>query len=125
MPLATTITYIKEPSDLQCGQAVLAMLCDKTVDEIVSVVGTDRETTLKDMFLCLSHFDVAYNAQRVAVNDKSQLPSVCVLSLETPRCWHWSLYFNGVFYDPEHGVMNDFPICKRKYYFEIFEDKEV
>ena len=29
------------------------------------------------------------------------------------------------FYDPEHGVMNDFPTCSRKYYFEIFEDKEV
>jgi hypothetical protein len=125
MPLATTITYIKEPSDLQCGQAVLAMLCDKTVDEIVSVVGTDRETTLKDMFLCLSRFGVAYSTKRVEVTNKTQLPDVCFLSLETPRCWHWSLYFKGMFYDPEHGVMNDFPTCSRKYYFEIFEDKEV
>ena len=24
--------------------------------------------------------------------DKSELPELCFLSLETPRCWHWSLY---------------------------------
>lgn len=125
MPLATTITYTKEPNDLQCGQAVLAMLCNKTVDEIVSVVGTECETKLKDMFLCLSHFEIAYSTKRIEVTDKAQLPDVCFLSLETPRCWHWSLYFKGTFYDPEHGVMNDFPTSSRKYYFEIFEDKEV
>ena len=125
MPLVPNVSYIKEPNDLQCGQAVLAMLCGKSVDEIIEIVGTKRETTLKDMFLCLSHFDVAHNTQRVAANDKSQLPNVCILSLETPRCWHWSLYFKGVFYDPEHGVMDDFPACNRKYYFEVFEERDV
>ena len=29
------IRYIHEPTDLQCGQAVLAMVLGKTVDEIV------------------------------------------------------------------------------------------
>ena len=42
-----------------------------------------------------------------------------MLSLETPRCWHWSLYCDGVFYDPEHGIMDDFPEAARKYYWEI------
>ena len=42
-----------------------------------------------------------------------------MLSLETPRCWHWSLYAEGTFYDPEHGVSDDFPEAGRKYYWEI------
>ena len=31
------IIYIHEPTPLQCGQAVLAMLTGKTVDEIVEL----------------------------------------------------------------------------------------
>ncbi len=113
--------YIKEPTDLQCGQAVLAMLCECQVNDIVSLLNNDRETTLKEMFFTLSHYNIKYVKERKQTNNKSELPKIAVLSLETPRCWHWSLYFDGVFYDPEHGIMNDFPECKRKYYWEIEE----
>ncbi len=119
MALTKKPKYIHEPTDLQCGQAVLAMLSDKTVDEIINLVGTDRETTLKQMLEALSALDIEYEAKRIAVTKKEQLPKACFLSLETPRCWHWSLYFDGVFYDPEHGVMDDFPVCRRKYYWKI------
>lgn len=111
--------YIPEPDPLQCGQAVLAMLTGKSVEEIIEIVGTKRETKLKDMFECLQHFGIEYNRERRQADSKDDLPKVCILSLETPRCWHWSLYADGVFYDPEHGVLDDFPKCNRKYYFEI------
>ncbi len=119
MPLVEKVEYIKEPTDLQCGQAVLAMLSGLTVPEIINMVGTDRETNLKKMLSALDTLGIEYKTERIAVADKTQLSSVCILSLETPRCWHWSLYFDGVFYDPEHGIMDDFPICNRKYYWEI------
>ncbi len=115
-------TYIKEPTPLQCGQAVLAMLTGKSVDEIVALLNNERETTLKEMFYTLKHYKIAYIKERKEVNNKLGLPKIAILSLETPRCWHWSLYFDGVFYDPEHGIMNDFPECKRKYYWEIKEN---
>ncbi len=120
MPLTLKPTYIKEPNDLQCGQAVLAMLADKTVDEIISLVGTDRETDLKQMFFALEHYGIRFDRQRKQAFSKADLPRACVLSLETPRCWHWSLYFDGVFYDPEHGVLEDFPVSNRKFYWQIF-----
>ena len=113
------ITYVKEPTDLQCGQAVLAMLCKVSVGEINKMVGTERETNLKQMFLCLQHYGIDISHERIEVKGKEQLPSCALLSLETPRCWHWSLYCDGVFYDPEHGVLQDFPDSKRKYYWEI------
>lgn len=119
MPVTQSPIYIKEPTPLQCGQAVLAMLTGKTVLEIIELAGTEKETTLKDMFRVLDHCNVKYKKERIQVKEKSELPAVCFLSLETPRCWHWSLYFNGTFYDPEHGVLNDFPPSERKYYWEI------
>ena len=122
MPITKDIQYIHEPTDLQCGQAVIAMLCNVTGVEVINVVGTDRETDLKQMFKAMDYYNVKYNKTRIAVNSNKELPDIAVLSLETPRCWHWSLYFNGTFYDPEHGVMDDFPISNRKYYWEIIAE---
>ena len=115
------IEHIFEPTPLQCGQAVLSMLTDKTVEEIISVCGTERETTLAQMFATLTYYGIGFSKERKMVNSKEELPHTAILSLETPRCWHWSLYHNGTFYDPEHGVLSDFPESKRKYYWQIEE----
>ncbi len=122
MSLTQKPRYLKEPTDLQCGQAVLAMLTDETVEDIVNLLQNEKETTLKEMFYALDFYGIYYDKKRKEVLKKEQLPKVAILSLETPRCWHWSLYFDGVFYDPEHGVMEDFPKCDRKYYWEIKEN---
>ena len=119
MPLTEKPKHIYEPTPLQCGQAVLAMLADITVDKAVELSGTDRETTLKQMFSVLEACGIEYRTTRIAVQKKEQLPPICFLSLETPKCWHWSLYFHGKFYDPEYGVLDDFPPSNRKYYWEI------
>jgi hypothetical protein len=119
VPLTQNPKHIYEPTPLQCGQAVLAMLTDSTVDEIIALVGTDRETTLKQMLYALDEYKILYKRGRVAVEKKEQLPDICFLSLETPHCWHWSLYYKGTFFDPEYGVLTDFPPSNRRYYWEI------
>lgn len=113
------IKHIFEPTPLQCGQAVLSMVTGKSTDEVVEVLNNDRETTLKEMFFFLGKEGFSVSRKRVQVNKKEELPRLCFLSLETPKCWHWSLYFEGTFYDPEHGVLNDFPESDRRYYWEI------
>lgn len=113
------ITYIHEPTDLQCGQAVLAMLTGIPVSQIAAALHNNRETNLKEMKGFLRAHGMQVDDNRLPAESKNDLPSLCLLSLETPRCWHWSLYCDGVFYDPEHGVMDDFPVCARKYYWAI------
>ncbi len=122
MAVTEKIQHIYEPNPLACGQAVLAMLAGVTVQEIIDLVKTDRETKLRDMFLCLEHYGIKYCSMRVSVQKKEQLPEICILSLETPKCWHWSLYFKGTFYDPEYGVLEDFPPSARRYYFKILKE---
>lgn len=124
MSVLKTPEYIHEPTDLQCGQAVLAMLSGHSVEEITALCGTDRETKLCQMFSVLDRFGIKYARERIPVSRKEELPDICILSLETPRCWHWSLYFKGRFYDPEHGVLDDFPISNRRYCWKIYEDTE-
>ncbi len=116
------IGYIHEPTDLQCGQAVLAMLTGIAPDEVCRELGNDRETTLREMKQYLRSHGFFMSDERVQVGDKSELPPRCVLSLETPRCWHWSLYCDGTFYDPEHEILDDFPASNRRYYWEVRAD---
>ena len=113
--------YIKEPTDLQCGQAVIAMLSGKSVKEVIKLTGTDRETDLRQMLSALDFYGIKYKKERKMAQKKGDLPPVALLSLETPRCWHWSLYFKGKFLDPEHGVLDDFPVANRKFYWEIID----
>lgn len=121
MPLKKRIQHIYEPNPLACGQAVLAMLSGDSVESVISLVGTERETKLSDMFAALDYYGIKYDKTRKQAFEVSDLPSVCILSLETPKCWHWSLYRDGIFYDPEYGVLSDFPPSARRYYFEIKE----
>ena len=116
------IEYIREPTDLQCGQAVLAMLLGTTTEYICNYLGNDRETDLREMKRVLAEHGVEFSTQRKQAQSKKDLPQCALLSLETPRCWHWSLYADGVFYDPEHGVLDDFPESARRFYWEIFSD---
>lgn len=113
------IKYIHEPTDLQCGQAVLAMLCGKTAEYVCGYLNNERETTLREMKLFLERHGLECSTQRIQADCREDLPQIALLSLETPRCWHWSLYANGVFYDPEHGILDDFPQSARKYYWKI------
>ena len=113
------VKYIHEPTDLQCGQAVLAMLTGLTAEQVAKELNNDRETTLKEMKSFLRNHGVEVSEKRVQVTLREELPPMCLLSLETPRCWHWSMYCEGTFYDPEHGLLTDFPISERKYYWEI------
>lgn len=121
MPLSNNPIHIYEPTPLQCGQAVLAMLTDVSVDEIVKRLKNDRETTLKEMFETLDFYSIKFSKTKTSVIKKEDIPPICFLSLETPKCWHWSLYFKGIFLDPEYGILNDFPPSNRRYYWEIFE----
>ncbi len=113
------INYVHEPNDLQCGQAVLAMLTGLSVEQIAEELHNERETTLKEMKGFLRTHGWQVSDERIQIEHKSELAPLCMLSLETPRCWHWSLYCDGVFYDPEHGVTDDFPVCARRYYWEV------
>lgn len=117
------IEYVHEPTDLQCGQAVIAMITGRNVADVCAELGNERETKLAEMRSYLAEHGIALSQRRLEASGKHELPDVALLSLETPRCWHWSLYAYGTFYDPEHGVMDDFPVCRRKYYWEMTENE--
>lgn len=115
------ITYIKEPTGYLCGQSVIAMLAEVSVDEVIKVMQTDKGTSVSEIGGALAYYGIKHAKTRKRVKDDTILPDICILSLRLPGYGHWSLYYKGVFYDPEFGVLNNLPPnSKLNHYWEIF-----
>ena len=72
------IEYIHEPTDLQCGQAVLAMLLGTTAEYICEYLGNSRETDLREMKRVLT--DHGINIRRNESRRKRFSTSQCARS---------------------------------------------
>ncbi|MCQ2454811.1 MAG: hypothetical protein MJ090_01515 [Clostridia bacterium] len=121
MPIVKEVTHKFEINPLACGQAVLSMLSGLDFGDIFKIVKTEKETTLKDMKNALEFLEIKIGNERKEAESISDLPNIALLSLETPKCWHWSLFFKGKIYDPEFGILDDFPPSRRKYFWELFD----
>jgi len=114
------VIYVKEPTGYLCGQSVIAMLANVPVDEVIKVMKTDKGTSTAQIDNALFYYGIKHGKTRKKVKEDTVLPDICILSLKLPGYEHWSLYFNGKYYDPEFGVMNDLPEnAVLEYYWEI------
>ena len=120
-----TIKYIKQPTEYLCGQACVAMLADVTIEEVVSVMQTDKGTGKKDIEKALSYYGISQAKTMVKADNSSVLPKVCILKVLLPGYSHWILYYDGKYYDPEFGLMEElYHKARIQSYLEIFVDEE-
>jgi len=115
------INYIKQPTEYLCGQAVVAMLADVSVEEIIFVMQNDKGTATAEIRNALKYYGLkTVTNARLKYTDETRLPECCILSLKLPEYGHWSLYYKGKYYDPEFGVSDKLPEnAILKYYWEI------
>ena len=114
------VKYIKQPTEHLCGQAVIAMLADVSVDEVISVMKNDKGTDTPLMREALKYYGLK-TAKRLRYTEDTILPECCILSLSLPGYGHWSLYYRGKYYDPEFGLSEKLPDkAKLNYYWEVY-----
>jgi len=119
-----SIKYVKEPTGYLCGQSVIAMLVNVSVDEAIDVIGHDRGTSTAEIDEALTYYGIKHGKTRKKYNADTILPEICILSLQLPGYGHWSLYYKGTYYDPEFGVSKKCPPkAKLCYYWEIKDTK--
>jgi RimJ/RimL family protein N-acetyltransferase len=115
----TSIKYVKEPTGYLCGQTVIAMLANISVDDVIDVIGHDRGTSVGEIDNALTWYGIKHG-KRQKCNEDAVLPEISILSLKLPGYGHWSLYYKGKIYDPEFGVLENFPPnSKLNHYWEI------
>lgn len=105
-----SIQYIKQPTGYLCGQSVIAMLADVSVDEVIAVMENDKGTGIPMMRDALRYYGLKTTTNaRVKYIEESTLPECCIFSVRLPEYGHWSLYYKGKFYDPEFGILDELP----------------
>lgn len=105
-----SINYIKEPTGYLCGQSVIAMLADVSVDEVISIMQTDKDTSTSYLRDALKWYGIKTTTKtRIKYTEGAELPACCILSVTLPEYGHWSLYYKGKFYDPEFGILDELP----------------
>lgn len=116
----SSIKYIKEPNGYLCGQSVIAMLADVSVDEVIDVMETDKGTSVSEIGDALHWYGIKHSKTRTRCTEVELLPDICILSLKLPGYGHWSLFYKDTFYDPEFGVLKELPENARlNHYWEI------
>ncbi len=119
------INYIKQPTDYLCGQTCVAMLAGVTVEEVVSVMKNDKGTGKKDIEKALNYYGISQAKTMTKADNSSVLPKVCILKVLLPQYGHWILYYDGKYYDPEFGVMEElYQKARIQSYLKIFVDEE-
>ncbi|WP_346928948.1 hypothetical protein [Clostridium sp.] len=102
------IKYIPQSTDLTCGQASVAMLANISIEEAIKKMGTDGPIEPIDIINGLEACGVKCDDAFVKItNENPSYPPICVLLVWFPNYGHWVVHYNGKFYDPEFGLMDE------------------
>lgn len=104
-----SISYIKEPTGYLCGQTCVAMLAGVSVDEVIKVIGTDKGTSKQELKKGFDYYGIRYAPKSTSYDPKVSLPDLCVIRMILPGYGHWGIYYKGLYYDPEFGVLEECP----------------
>ncbi|MCR2822269.1 YdeI/OmpD-associated family protein [Lederbergia panacisoli] len=115
-----SITYVPQPDFSACDEACLAMVARIPIEEAVLVMKGTRGPGSTHFYGALKKYKIDYLSWR-KVDDIKDLPPLCVLLVQFPTYGHSVVYYDGVFYDPEFGVLESYtPKGKITHFMELF-----
>jgi hypothetical protein len=116
------ITYVPQPDFYTCGQACLAMIAKIPIEEAITVMEQKKGPGSSSFYRALKKYKIDYLSWR-PIDSVDEFPPLCVLWVEFPTYNHSVLYYNGIYYDPEFGVLETYtPEGRITGYLEVFID---
>ena len=98
---------VMQPSDTTCGQACIAMITGKEVGEIIQDMKTDGPTSIGRLMEALDFYGIRHAEKNTRISKKNPVPNeYSILTVHTTAGYtHWTLLFDGKYYDPEFGLI--------------------
>lgn len=120
------IDIIIQPVDGTCGQTVVAMLAGVTIAEVCAAMGCrEWQATMGRVISALNYYGIDHSDVIVYTEgEPTTLPRCAILMEKMGRFCHYLLYFDGKYYDPNDGVLEDYDMSKLQGYLEIRIDEE-
>ncbi|MBP5702295.1 MAG: hypothetical protein J6W85_07630, partial [Lachnospiraceae bacterium] len=117
-----SIDLIIQPGDGLCGQACIAMLAGVTIADVITVMDCrEWQGTMGRLISALNYYGIDHSNVLVypAEGEKVVLPKCAILMEKMGRFSHYLLYFDGKYYDPNLGIMEEYDMTKLVGYLEI------
>lgn len=116
-----SMEVIKQPEDGLCGQACVAMLAGRTIAEVITIMDCrEWQATMGRVISALNYYGIDhtdiinYTEGRDAV-----LPKCCIMMERMGRYCHYLVHYDGLFYDSNLGVLQEYDMSKLLGFLEI------
>lgn len=98
---------IMQPTPETCGQACIAMIAEKTVEEVIKDMKTSGPTSIGQLIEALDFYGIKHAERNTRISKKDPVPhEFSILTVHTNNGYtHWTLLYNGKYYDPEFGLV--------------------
>ena len=93
---------VMQPTFETCGQACIAMITSKDIEEVMKDMKTNGPTSIGQLIEIL---DAEKNTR---ISKKNPVPyEYSILTVHTNAGYtHWTLLYDGKYYDPEFGLID-------------------
>ena len=113
--------HLFQPTKNSCGQTCVAMIAGVSAEDVIKVIGRGC-TSHTDRKKALFHFGISF-AEHITRYRGEKIPnySICVLHLNKEKNTHCAVWYDGKFYDPYHGILDEhLPGIRVTSYLRIF-----
>lgn len=117
---------VMQPTTETCGQACIAMITGKSIEEVIKDMRTSGPTSIGQLIEILDHYGVKHAEKNTRISKKNPAPyPYSILTVHTNVGYtHWALLFGGKYYDPEFGLIEgEYPHGKITSFLGIYGEK--
>ncbi len=97
-----------QPTSETCGQACIAMITIKDIEEVIKDMKTNRSTSIGQLIEILDFYGVKHAEKNTRISKKNPVPyEYSILTVHTNAGYtHWTLLYDNKYYDPEFGLID-------------------
>lgn len=98
---------IRQPTFETCGQACIAMIAGKDINDVIKDMKTSGPTSIGQLMEILDAYGIRHAERNTRISKKNPVPyKYSVLTVHAEGGYtHWSLLYDGKYYDPEFGIV--------------------
>ncbi len=99
---------VMQPTSETCGQACIAMITSKDIEEVIKDMKTNRSTSIGQLIEILDFYGVKHAEKNTRISKKNPVPyEYSILTVHTNAGYtHWTLLYDNKYYDPEFGLID-------------------
>lgn len=119
---------IMQPTSSTCGQACIAMIANKEIEEVIKDMKTDKSTSIGQLIEILDFYGIKHAERNKRISKKNPIPyEYSILTVHTNAGYtHWTLLYDNKYYDPEFGLIEgEYTHGKITSFLEIYAESGV